>query len=225
MNDLLARLRAHEDNLVERKPGTVNAAEIRQTVVAFANSVRAPSTGVLFIGVANDGEPRGVDNPDKTQKTVREQCEKVCYPPISFATNVLEVDGKAIVAVTIPESTNRPHFSGPAYHRRGSESVIASAELFDELIQRRTSKVNTILEMRSLPITVICKQHRLGSTKHVADTNYRATAECMIETCDVHRVRMKVLASGEYVSEPLENVSISHDEKRHRPMLIVSSAK
>jgi hypothetical protein len=225
MSDLLARLRAHEDNLVERKPGAVNAAEIRQTLVAFANSVRAPSTAILFIGVANNGEPQGVDNPDKTQKTVREQCEKVCYPPISFTTSVLEVGGKAIVAVVIPESTNRPHFSGPAYERRGSESVVASAELFEELIHRRTSKVNAILAMRSSPITVICAQHRLGSTKHVADTNYRTTDECTIEACDVHRVRMKVLASGEYVSEPLDNVRISHDEKRHRPMLIVSSAK
>ncbi len=63
--ELLARLKNAEDNFVERKPLGVNAAEIRRSVVAFANSVRTGSIGVLFVGVheqprVRDGESDSV---------------------------------------------------------------------------------------------------------------------------------------------------------------------
>ncbi len=47
--ELLARLRQGEGPLHERKP-TEDADEIRKTVVAFANTVRAPNVGILFLG-------------------------------------------------------------------------------------------------------------------------------------------------------------------------------
>ena len=218
---LIARLKNHEDSFVERKPEGVNAGEIRQTIVAFANSVPPEATGVLFLGVHDDGRIQGVENPDKLQKTVREQSERVCYPPIAVTPEVLEVEGKAVLAVVVPSSKNRPHFSGPAYVRRGSESVAASPELFDELIASRNEKVAAILRMRGGQITVICVQHVLGSTERVTDTRYRTRSDCVVESCDSHIVRMKDLGSDRRVTEPLEIVTVSYDEERHRPMLVV----
>ncbi len=218
---LIARLKNHEDNFVERKPEGVNASEIRQSVVAFANSVPSGATGVLFVGVHNDGRIQGVENPDKLQKTVRDQCERVCYPPITFSTAVLDVEGKAVVAVVIPPSQNKPHFSGSAFVRRGSESVAASPELFEELIASRSDKVAAILQMRGAPISVVCVQHRLGSTQQVSGSGYRSHSECMIESCSPHTVRMKDLSSDRHVTEPLDIITVSYDEERHRPMLII----
>ena len=218
---LIARLNNHEDNFVERKPEGVNASEIRQSVVAFANSVPPEATAVLFVGVHNDGRIHGVENPDKLQKTVREQCEKVCYPPVMFSTAVLNIDGKSVVAVAIPSSQNKPHFSGPAFVRRGSESVAASPELFEELIFSRSDKVAAILRMRNAPVSVICIQHKLGGTEQIADARYRTHSECIVESCTPHIVRLKDTGSDRHVTEPIENVTVSHDEERHRPMLIV----
>ena len=220
-DDLIARLQNHEDALVERKPDGVNAGEIRQTIVAFANGVAPDTSGVLFIGVHNDGRIQGVENPDKLQKTVREQCERVCYPPIAFNSEVLNIEGRPVLAVVIPHSTNRPHFSGPAFIRRGSESVAASQELFEELIVSRSDKVAAILRMRGSPVTVICVQHRLGSTEHITDRRYRTRSDCAIQSCDAHIVRMKDLASDRSITEPLELVTVSYDEERHRPMLVI----
>lgn len=218
---ILARLRAYEDNFVERKPEGVNASEIRQTIVAFANSVPAGGEAVLFVGVHNDGRIQGVKNPDKLQKTVREQCERVCYPPVAFSAQVFDVEGKPVVAVIVPSSTSKPHFSGPAFVRRGSESISASTEMFSELVASRVDKVAAILGMRGGPITVICLQHKLGSTEHIADVRYRARSECVVESCDPHTVRLRDITSQQYVTEPLENVTIGRDEERYRPMLIV----
>jgi hypothetical protein len=220
-SSLIARLKNHEDNFVERKPEGANASEIRQSVVAFANSAAPGTEAVLFVGVHNDGRIQGVGNPDKIQKSIREQCERVCYPPVAFSTAVLDVEDKAVIAVVVPSSRNRPHFSGPAFVRRGSESVAASPELFEELIASRSDKVAAILAMRNAPISVVCVSHKLGSTERIIDSAYRAYSECIVETCTQHTVRLKDLGSDRHVTEPIENVTVSYDEERHRHMLLV----
>jgi predicted HTH transcriptional regulator len=52
--ELIIRLKSEEDNFVERKPDGVKRGEIRETIVAFANSLSEGQTGVLFIGVRDD---------------------------------------------------------------------------------------------------------------------------------------------------------------------------
>ncbi len=68
--ELLARLRQPEDNFTERKSeGAASRAELRKTLVAFANSVPEGRTAVLYIGVDDDGTPMGVSNPDGATTT------------------------------------------------------------------------------------------------------------------------------------------------------------
>jgi predicted HTH transcriptional regulator len=221
-NDLLSRLGNAEDNFVERKPANPNRDDIRKTVVAFANTVPEGRTAVLFVGIRNDGEFDAVPNPDKLQKTVREICEQDCYPPIKFSAEVLNPEGGPILAVVVPASGNKPHFSGPAYVRRGSESVTASAEVFDELINSRNSKCAAVLKLKGQVISVLSLQHKLGVAKHIPSTGYREGAECRVEAVDTHTVRLHILGSGHNVTEPLDHVKVSYDEERHRPMLIVT---
>jgi hypothetical protein len=75
--------------------------------------------------------------------------------------------------------------------------------------------------MRGAPITVICVQHKLGSTEHVSDQRYRTRSECTIQSCDAHTVRMKDLGSDRSITEPLELVTVSYDEEKYRPMLLI----
>ena|SRR5260370_41689791 len=56
-NELLARL-GEVDNFTERKPKGAKRDELRRTIVAFANSVSEAQSGVLYIGVLNDGTSR-----------------------------------------------------------------------------------------------------------------------------------------------------------------------
>jgi predicted HTH transcriptional regulator len=123
------RLADFEDNFTERKPASVNARDLHKAIVAFANSVPENRAAIIYIGVGNDGSPRGLPNPDSLQKTVRNICDHDCFPPIKASLEVLDVVGKSVIAVVVPSSANRPYFSGPAYIRRGSESVQASQEI------------------------------------------------------------------------------------------------
>jgi len=213
--ELIERMRHEEDNFTERKPQSVKPAEIRKTVVAFANTVPEGRTAVLFIGLNDDGSVQGVDDTDGRQKAVREQCE-LCFPPIVYTAEVIEQDGKKVVAVVVPASKDRPHFSGPAYVRRGSESVNASREMFNELVDARNSKVARILSMKGGSITV----RRIRKMDKIT---LREDGECRVESCDAFNVRLRYLASGRWETLPTSVLVPSYDEEKHRQMLVVQN--
>jgi Schlafen, AlbA_2 len=143
--EIQRRLLDVEDGWTERKPPNVDRDLVRKALVAFANSVPDGEEAILFIGVADDGTPIGVDNPEKTQKTVRQWADW-CYPPIRHSSRVVEFEGKHVVAVIVQPDHDRPHFAGPAYVRVGSESTRASESVFEELIASRISKARALLE-------------------------------------------------------------------------------
>ena len=221
-DNLMTRLGDEEDNFVERKPANPNRVDIRKTVVAFANTVAEGRTGILFIGIRNDGTIEGVPNPDKLQKTVREVCEQDCYPSIRFRSEVINLPNGNVVAVVIPASANRPHFAGPAYIRRGSESVTASAEVFDELVHSRNSKTAEIAKSKGQIVSVLSLQHKLGEAKHISNSGYQEGAECRVEAVTAHTVRLQILASSRMVTEPLDHVTLSYDEEKWRPLLVIA---
>ncbi len=219
--ELLERLQRPEDNFVERKPQGVNRSDIRRTLVAFANSLSAGGEAVLFIGVRDNGEIEGCANVDAKQKDVRSAGGE-CYPPISPICEVLQVDGLDVLAVVVGATADRPHFSGAAYVRRGSESVAASKEIFDDLVHSRNSRAAAVLELKGQVVTVISLRHKLGQVRHISDSGYRERAECRVEHADAQVVRLVVLATCQTATEPLEHVTVHYDHERGRPMLVVS---
>jgi hypothetical protein len=143
--ELLARMRNFEDHFVERKTASDDKDWLK-TIVAFANSTPPGSYSVLYIGVRNSGEIEPNQHElDSLQKTLNWELKKV-YPPVSCIQKVIVENGRQALAVIVPHSKNRPHFSGPAYVRSGSETIVASEEQFNDLIASRNSKVALILQ-------------------------------------------------------------------------------
>jgi hypothetical protein len=219
--DLASKVAAHEDNFVERKPAAVKSRDIAKTVVGFANSVPEGREAILFIGVRDNGDIEGCVETDSLQKTILEICSRQCYPPIQHRCEVVTVHGKSIVAVVVPSSSNGPHFAGITYVRQGSQTVQASDPLFEDLILRRTSKTAALTKMRNQVVTVHCLNHVLGETGRIGRPREVIEYECRVLDIDAHRVRLQIVAAGRYASEPLEAVSVSYDENRYRPLLIV----
>jgi len=222
-DELRQRLGDQEDQLIERKSEGVKRDELRQTLSAFANALLPNGVGVLFIGVADrDGAITGVTNSDSIQQRVREAAEG-CFPPIrSYESHALTVEEKTVVAVVIRASDECPHFTGPAYVRVGSESVNASPEQYDKLIASRNGKTGAIVRMGNHPITVETIGRRLENPMPAPGARYQT--EARIEDCDAHFVRLAVSVAGMpgwTIAEPLERVTISHDVRQDRPMLIL----
>lgn len=211
---LLQRLRDREDSLTERKPEGVNSSEVRRTLVAFANSVSEGQKGVLFIGISDDGKLTGVTNPDSLQKKIRDAAEKECYPPVSYRSHVLDVEGISVLAVVVEASAERPHFAGPAYVRKGSESVTASKQVYDDLIASRNSKAGAMLREKGKTITFV----QVDIDRFGRET-IRFAVECTIEGCDAHVLDLKDNGADRYFSIPLSKTRINRDQKQRRMMI------
>ncbi len=150
MNDhrLKAKLTQAEDPWVERKE-SFQEEKICKTLVAFANSVpTGEDAAVLFIGASNGGNHPGIADADGLQKKMTGLAEGKAYPPITVTMSVLtiEVNGKQkeILAVQVPASTRKPHFTGGSFVRRGSETVRASDEQFRELVASQNDTVRKL---------------------------------------------------------------------------------
>ncbi|MGF6408389.1 AlbA family DNA-binding domain-containing protein [Paraburkholderia sp. MM5482-R1] len=223
-DELRQRLADHEDQLVERKSEGVKRDELRQTLSAFANALLPANVGVLFIGVADkDGAITGVANSDGVQQRVREAAEG-CFPPIrNYEAHALTIDEKTVVAIVINPSDERPHFTGAAYVRVGSESVNASAAQYEMLIAGRNTKTGAILRMGNQPITLEAVGRRIENPMPAPGARYQS--EGRIEGCDAHSVRITVSPDGMpgwLIAEPLDRVTVSCDVRRNRPMLILN---
>lgn len=225
-DELLGKLGNHEDNFVERKPDGVSPSELRQTVCAFANTVPEGRVALLFIGIHDKtGQVLGVSNTDQLQKRIREACHGDCYPAIEYTSEVLAIGDKKVVAVVIPPSSSKPHFTGPAFMRVGSESPKASAQQYEDLILSRVDKAREILQHKNEIFTVHGISYKLGTNKPLYDNAYREGRECRIHACTAHFVTLEDIASGRRFSEPLAHVTITYDHEKWRPMLLVTFPK
>ena len=220
MADIWSRLSDGESNIVERKQSAASTDEIRRTIVAFANSVPVGDEAVLFIGVKDDGTIVGCQGTDSNQKKIEDYCRTVAYPPINIRTDVREINDCSVLAIIVPHSTDRPHFSGPAYVRAGSQSKVANEEQFRELIAARTQVGAELLRHKGQTITVVEKNKRLGDPKSLGRPYY-ATSSCRIVEVTLYLARFEILASNRYVSEPLGNITVNRDEEQRRLMVIV----
>lgn len=215
------RLEDREDRFTERKPEGAGKADFKRTIVAFANSVPSNRTAVLFVGVADSGAILGVTNIDQLQKLIRKIAENECYPPIYVGMEVIDVEGKSVLGVTVDSSPNRPHFAGPAYVRRNAESVAATSALYEELILSRDDKRRTLLEWRGQFCTVTGISKQLGFPFPM-EQNYSDTAEAKIEEVTAHYVRFRKVSSAAGFTEPLSVLKLSWDDKNDRPWIYVT---
>jgi predicted HTH transcriptional regulator len=141
-----------ENNFIERKSIT-DKGKWLNTAVAFANSCPVGYPGVLYAGVNNDGTIQQKPiNFEDLQKSISGMIGNA-WPPIYILQKTLKRDGAEFVAVIIPGSPLRPHFSGQAYVRVGPETRKASETQFDELIAQRSSKVRHIRSSSDRPFT------------------------------------------------------------------------
>jgi hypothetical protein len=217
----LTRLNNNEDNFTERKPNGAKRDELRRTIVAFANSVSEGETAVLYIGVLHDGQIQGVNGIDSLQKTIRDICERDCYPPIKFACHSLTLKNQEVLAVEVPYSDKRPHFAGSAFVRIGSESKNATPEVYQELLTGHCALSGLLRWKKQYGVvTVIAQGKKLGESQPLYDGLYRARHQCKIVECLPQYVRLHEVGSDKMLSEPIQNIELSWDEENHRPMLI-----
>jgi hypothetical protein len=133
-DDLISKITDTENNFIERKTVSDTRGWL-ETAVAFANSSPLGYPAILFVGVDNSGlvqQHKEALNFEKLQKSVTSRINEA-WPPIYHYSKTLRKDGAEFVAVVIPGSTQRPHFSGQAFVRVGPQTRQASEDEYDKL--------------------------------------------------------------------------------------------
>jgi predicted HTH transcriptional regulator len=203
--DLVARLKNFEDHFVERKT-VKDEKDWLKTAVAFANSAPVGVPCVLYIGVRNNGEIETPQvNLDEVQKKFNVKLKKA-FPPIPYIPKIINEAGRQALAVIVVGSALRPHFAGPSYVRKGSESLPASEEQFDELIASRNSKVRTILSFKGKPVKVINRYHR---AQGIDETHWNKNP--VVVFCNEWWVKLQD-PGGALFTFPLSDITLSFDD-------------
>ena len=118
-----------ESETVELKSAV--ADDIKKEIIAFANS----DGGKLYIGVRDDGEVAGLDDPDGTALQVSNMVRDSIKPDITMFLHyqTIEEDGKKIIEISVQRGTNRPYYIAKkgmrpegVYVRQGYASVPAT---------------------------------------------------------------------------------------------------
>lgn len=140
-----------ESDIVELKSEVVG--DICKEVIAFANT----KGGTLYIGVEDDGNIVGVDNPDRVTLQLNHMVRDSIKPDVTMFVRyeTQTVDEKQIIAVTVQKGTDRPYYLGSkglkpsgVYVRNGTSSDPATDTAIRRMIKETDG--DSFEAMRSL---------------------------------------------------------------------------
>ncbi len=127
-----------ESETVELK--SIYVDEIKKEIIAFANT----HGGVIFVGVEDDGEICGVDNPDNLIRQISNAARDAIKPDVTMFIRyeTKTIDDKKIVEVDVQCGARRPYYLAAkglrpegVFVRQGTSSVPASDTMIRQMIK------------------------------------------------------------------------------------------
>ena len=109
--------------------------DLADEIAAFANA----KGGVLLYGVTDQGDAQGLSRDEivKLDSTVVEVCSDAIKPSVRIHTYHVELDGKLLLVVEVPEGESQHDGPGGSYVRVGGSKRIMSRDERLRLAQRR----------------------------------------------------------------------------------------
>jgi hypothetical protein len=203
-----------EDSLREKKVES-DLGDLLKTLVAFANSVAPGDTAQMFIGEKDDGTVQGVSNTDSIQKSVKKEADKI-YPEIYYRTEVYEREGQKCVRVDIKHNGLAPHFGGMAWVRRGSVTVRATEDVYQQILELRLAKTRELTGWLNEPVTVSWSNQQHG----VTGPNWFAVPCKLVQVTGYFSTFQS--SSGNQHSEPNDWLFLSWDDRQNHLHVYVS---
>ena len=134
-----------ESETLDFKQTITSCEKIAKTMVSFANN----RGGRLLIGVADDGRIKGVKSEEEEKYMITQAAHLFSRPALEPHFEEIQVDGKLVLVVEIPESDLKPHYAlGEdkkwwVYIRVKDKSVLASKVVMDVL--KRGNRTDGVL--------------------------------------------------------------------------------
>ncbi|QTR49388.1 RNA-binding domain-containing protein [Candidatus Thiothrix anitrata] len=126
--EILDRINNGEDSTTQFKQDVTDANRLAEELVAFSNA----AGGLLLIGVCDDGTLTGLSETQigRINQLLSNTANENIKPPIYPLTEILNIQGKRIIAVSIRKGINRPYQTnkGVYFTKSGSDKRKMSPE-------------------------------------------------------------------------------------------------
>jgi ATP-dependent DNA helicase RecG len=147
---LVELLTNQESQLVERKRSGADRSGIRKNICAFANDLPgAGKSGVILIGVEDDGRCAGIDIDDELLRTLAQMRSDGNIQPVpSMTVDKVSVNGYQIAVIQVEPETRPPvRYQGRVWVKVGPTVQTATADEEQRLTERQRT-ANLPFDMR-----------------------------------------------------------------------------
>lgn len=139
-----------ESQELEFKSRLPDPKHLAKLISAFANT----NGGRIIIGIRDDGSIVGVD--DISHPQIEQMLVPTVLPSIRVETEILGIDDKSVLVITIPKGSQPPYLTdGRAFQRTGLVvSAITSQVLYSNIIEHARSSDDLQTEVKRLSETI-----------------------------------------------------------------------
>ena len=155
---LLELIEEGENLQCEFKRQFTTPEKIAREMIAFSNT----KGGYLIFGVDDDRKVVGVDSEKSESELIKDAAENYCEPALNYSIDFIELYGKEVVVVSIPESENKPHRIQDYKNELDINEAIVIVRINDKSVQASKEMVR-ILRADSSDLTL--KKYQIGQVE------------------------------------------------------------
>jgi predicted HTH transcriptional regulator len=189
--DFLDLIEEGESLQIEFKRKFSTPEKIAREMIAFANT----RGGYVLFGVDDDKQIVGVESEKSEAELIKDAALNYCEPPVEYEIDFLEVYGKEVVIVSVPESDYKPHRLQDYLDDLDLNKSVVLVRVNDKSIQASKEMVR-ILRART---------QNLGLTKYTIGSNEKSVFDYLnkYETISVKELSELVNISERRASRTL----------------------
>lgn len=132
--------------------------KIAKEMMAFANT----KGGAILFGVDDDKTIIGIESEKAETELIENAAKNYCEPPVEYSIDYIPYNGKEIVAVTIPESSKKPHRLQDYENSFDSGKAIVMIRVNDKSLRASKEMVRI---MRANANDLSLKKYSIGQTE------------------------------------------------------------
>jgi len=153
--ELLELIEEGENIQCEFKRMFTTPLKIAREIIAFANT----KGGFIIFGVDDDREVIGVESEKSEAEMIKDAAENYCEPPVEYSIDFIELYGKEVVVVSVPESDNKPHRIQDYLKELDINKAIVMIRVNDKSMQASKEMVRIL---RAQAKNLALKKYRIG---------------------------------------------------------------
>ena len=158
--DLIDLIEEGENLNCEFKRKFSTPEKIAKEMIAFANT----TGGYILFGIDDNRSVYGVESEKTETELISDTAQNYCEPPLEIHIEYMELYGKEIVIVVIPESQNKPHRIQDYQKNFDINKAVVMIRVADKSIQASKEMIRI---MRAQSENLHLKKYTLGPNERI----------------------------------------------------------